>query len=786
MNRPLNIGCSLRLFVVAVLVLAGLSVCSVGAMDVVLVVDTSGSMGWDVAGNNRRSPEFSGPSRIDRVTSALKRYLTLMGQLPADQGVRLRLISFNSGIKTNKEFLLSNPSDLKAALSTVENLKSEVRPDGDTWLWEALRTGISEATAYAKKDPDVTVCLFVLTDGEYDNKSPDREKDISFSKVSGESPLLGGEALYGSLVLLGKLKGADGKGSFSTEYVEGLKQQAGGKFDIQLSEDFSLILPPIIAESGKIVAGESTVLMDRSLGDFKRYEWQVDGKPVGGTDRALDIVFPKDGKYVVTVKAYDDHGRRARARKVVVIRGGSVAADPQISVNGKPLAEAGEIHPGDKLTLLSRSTKNGVLFLWEIGGEKLEGQVVQWTPSSLGKVTIRHRVTGAKSSTGETPMADSAPIQLNVLPHRLSADPQISVNGKPLVEAGEIHPGDKLTLISRNTAHAEAFLWEVNGEKLEGQTVEWTPARAGRVKISHAVTGGRNGKDEPQVSKSAPIQIEVVNRRITPKALVLDRGKPIEQVDVFAGDTLKLVSESAGPVVKTIWKVNGSEIEGTMIDYKIEKAGPIRIQLMVLGSEGEPVASGEISILAKKRPAYWSLVALGILELGIFSFLWYFFTGNQLKYCKLKATSGIKPLSLSGVKPNKYWSRLHKTASIPFKMLFKDDEYWSKQPNSDRKCLTISRALVSLKGPLMNLGCTFSNTKEGLGDIVFGEDEGKQTKDSRVYNFSDNTDPEKPRRIQFEVTLGRPRIGDGMALVFSSSMILASYFYFYLKIYPNL
>jgi hypothetical protein len=223
-----------------------------------------------------------------------------------------------------------------------------------------------------------------------------------------------------------------------------------------------------------------------------------------------------------------------------------------------------------------------------------------------------------------------------------------------------------------------------------------------------------------------------------------------------------------------------------MIDYKIEKAGPIRIQLMVLGSEGEPVASGEISILAKKRPAYWSLVALGILELGIFAFLWYFFTGNQLKDCKLKATSGIKPLSLSGVKPNKYWSRLHKTASIPFKKLFKYDKYWNDQPNPDRKCLTISRDLVNVKGPSMKLGCTFSNTKDGLGDIDFAEDEEKQTKYSRVYNFSDETDAENPRRIQFEVTLGRPRIGDAMALGFSSILIFASYTYFYLKIYPNL
>jgi uncharacterized Zn-binding protein involved in type VI secretion len=876
MNCRLNIGCRLRDIALACLALAFTASSSL-AMDVVLLVDTSGSMGWDVQGRNHTKKDFSPPNRIERVTKALKDYITQLGKLPADQGVRLRLISFNSGVKTNKEFHLSNPQELKAALSTVESFKGEVKPDGDTWLWEAMRTAISESEKYAAQDPDITVCLYVMTDGEYDNKSPDKESDISFAKVIGESKYLGTDSLYGSLVLMGKV---GGDGGFGSGYVDDLKQNSGGKFDVQISDDFTLLLPPVI-QAGTIVAGQPVTLMDRSPSKFSRYEWLFDGKPVDGSDRTFDYTFPKDGRYVLTVNAYDDKGRRARSRKVITIRSAPVVAEAQVTVNGKSLAEAGEIHPGDLVTLVSKNTANVTEFLWDVNGQKLTGQTVQWKPSRIGKVTILHSVKGTSNSSDAAPHQEAQPISFSVVSPHLTADPQVMVNGKPLAEAGEINPGATVTLVSKNTQNAEQFLWDVNGEKLEGQTVSWSPSKAGEVRIIHSVIGAKvSGGDavvqraaaiefpvvsphltaDPQVmvngkplaeageinpgstitlesrttanaerflwdvngeqlegqtvswspskagkvtivhtvmgkndgadiapsQKASPVILNVVNAKLTAKARILDHGKPVEKCDVMAGDTLSLVSESTGPVAKTVWRINGQEMQGSKVDYRIENPGKTVIELLAFGNDGPPVASGEISILAKKRPAYWALVALGIVEMGIFGMFFYLFTGNKLRSCKLKAIENGKIKPLSGVTPRKYWSRWNKKASIPFRMMFKKDKFWNDKPDSKKNCLTISRDTVDVNGPGVKLGCPSASATDGMGYVHLTEIREMKTHEKREYEFRDESDSDNPQKYIFEVMLGRAELWDSALLVFFTLCLLASYFYFYLRIYPQI
>jgi hypothetical protein len=765
------------------------------AMDVVLLVDTSGSMGWDVQGRNHTKKDFSPPNRIERVTKALKDYITQLGKLPADQGVRLRLISFNSGVKTNKEFHLSNPQELKAALSTVESFKGEVKPDGDTWLWEAMRTAISESEKYAAQDPDITVCLYVMTDGEYDNKSPGKESDISFAKVIGESKYLGTDSLYGSLVLMGKV-GVDG--GFGSGYVDGLKQNSGGKFDVQISDDFTLLLPPVI-QAGTIVAGQPVTLMDRSPSKFSRYEWLFDGKPVEGSDRTFDYTFPKNGRYVLTVNAYDDKGRRARTRKVINVSSAPVTADTQVTVNGKSLADAGEIHPGDLVTLVSKNTSNVAEFAWDVNGEKLSGQTVQWKPSKIGSVKIRHSVSGSGVTPDDVPRSEAPPITFSVVNPHLNADPQVTVNGKPLAEAGEINPGATITLVSRNTANAEQFLWEVNGEKLSGQTVEWHPQKAGKVSIIHSIVGKKDDSGDAPSITAPKIQIDVVNAKLAAKARILDHGKPIEKCQVMAGDTLSLISDSTGPVTKTAWKINDKQTDGTKIDYLVEKPGKIVIELLAFGPDGTSVASGEISILATKKPAYWSLFALGIIELCFFGFAIYRFSKNSLKYSRLEIfkrnarTSNYEPIYTSYIL--KYWNHWQKKAIIrlnklKFNLLIHNQatdearKYFLAM--GDDKYLTISSEKLVLAGPDVSIQFSYINPRRGHDDDYSFQEPPNQTKlESRYYEVSDLTQA-PPMELAFKISMPTRGTLDWFFVLLTSIVLLGLYFVFYIKFFPKL
>ena len=330
-------------------------------MDVVLVVDTSGSMAWDVEGRKKADAKFQAPPRIDRVINAVKAYAR---KLP--DGTRLRLISFNSGVKTNREFIVSDKTRGEL-IAAIGNLKAEVG-SGDTWLWEAMREGIKAAENYAIQDPDLTVTLYVLTDGEYDNKSSNEE--ISLGKVLGESKSLGGESLYGSLVLLGKLKSQGG--AFREEYLQQLKDQAGAKCDVQLDEDFDPLFPPVLlVPQEKVVPKQKVVVIEGSDAQFARVEWTLDGKPAG-TKRVLEFTPEKFGRYAVTFRGFDNKGRRARARTVLNVGQEQVKAVPKISIDGKPFETVDTIIQGQRMDLSHESTGPVAKAVWTVDGNQTQ------------------------------------------------------------------------------------------------------------------------------------------------------------------------------------------------------------------------------------------------------------------------------------------------------------------------------------------------------------------------------------------------------------------------------
>lgn len=688
------------------LVALSLAVCSLSAnvsqassMDVVLVVDTSGSMAWDVEGRRKSDASFQGPPRIGRVIDALKSYAD---KLP--DGTRLRLISFNSGVKTNKEFTVSeaNRGDL---IATISQLKGQVG-SGDTWLWEAMREGIKAAESYAAQDPDLTVTFYVLTDGEQDNKDPNREKNISLAKVLGASNALGGDSLYGSLVLLGKRKSQGG--AFRDEYLKQLKEEAGTKCDVQLDEDFNPLFPAILDAPERALPGVKTKVYEVSGGNFSKVEWLLDGKLQPSQQRNLEFIPPKPGRYIVTFKGYDTKDRRARARIALDIGQTPVKAIPRISIDGKPFDSVDTIIQGQRMDLSHDSLGPVAKVTWNVNGNQTEAATLNSVLNDIGPYKISLTVESAPDPTGQVTESTSQPIVFEVVAPRLLAQPEVSVDGKTLAEVGAIHPGATLTLVSKNTANAQSFDWQIGEEQLSGQTVTWQVPAAGTYNIVHTV-GGAEASDT-----AAPISLTVVNPELAAVAEVMYEGRPLAEADnVYTGRTLLLVSKSTGPVKQTIWTIDGKEVHGNTVSHVITAPGQLAIELTVKGETADQTSSSGITrVLAKNPPPMWMLWALGLFELALLGLLAYFFSGNRLRDSRVQVEGG------RALPVKKHWSRLHKEARI-FVGKILPGEYWRKR---DRKEAILVTPVPVTSGPPGALSCTFKSAMAGVGAVSMDED----------------------------------------------------------------
>lgn len=752
------------------LVALSLAVCCLSAnvsqassMDVVLVVDTSGSMAWDVEGRRKSDASFQGPPRIDRVIDALKSYAD---KLP--DGTRLRLISFNSGVKTNKEFTVSvaNRGDL---IATISQLKGQVG-SGDTWLWEAMREGIKAAESCAAQDPDLTVTFYVLTDGEQDNKDPNGEKDISLAKVLGESNALGGESLYGSLVLLGKRKSQGG--AFRDEYLKQLKKEAGTKCDVQLDEDFNPLFPAILDAPERALPGVKTKVYEVSGGNFSKVEWLLDGKMQPSQQRNLEFIPPKPGRYIVTFKGYDTKDRRARARIALDIGQTPVKAIPRISIDGKSFDSVNTIIQGQRMDLSHDSLGPVAKVTWNVNGNQTKAATLNSVLNRIGPYKISLTVESAPDPTGQITESTSQPIVFEVVAPRLLAQPEVSVDGKTLAGVGAIHPGAMLTLVSMNTTNAQSFDWQIGNQKLSGQTVTWQVPAAGTYNIVHTVSG-------PGASDTAaPISLTVVNPELAAVAEVMYESRPLAEADnVYTGRTLLLVSKSTGPVKRAVWTINSKEVEGETVSYEITDAGDLEIQLTVQGETADQTSSSGITrVLAKNPPPVWMLWALGLFELALLGLLAYFFSGNRLRDSRVQVEGG------RALPVKKHWSRLHKEARI-FVGKILPGEYWRKR---DRKEAILVTPVPVTSGPPGALSCTFKSAMAGVGAVSMDEDPTRRTPAEIYYDLIDERDEDQKHSVGISLQILKPTRTDTLLLLLSAAALAVIFITFLIKVYPTL
>jgi hypothetical protein len=179
-------------------------------------------------------------------------------------------------------------------------------------------------------------------------------------------------------------------------------------------------------------------------------------------------------------------------------------------------------------------------------------------------------------------------------------------------------------------------------------------------------------------------------------------------------------------------------------------------------------------VLAKNPPPVWMLWAAGSVSTALLGFLCYVFTRNRARSASLSVRDG-KTIAVA-----KYWSRFHKSAVIPIREFFSDEDFWGRKPLSDAM---VVNSESKTKGPPLTLDCTFASARRGSGNAQLEPNFAPPTKQERFYLLVEH-DGEEEHQAEFSLRAGRPSMNDFLILTLLSAAVIAAFFVFYLKIYP--
>jgi PKD repeat protein len=552
-----------------VLLLAPFFICfQACASDYVIVVDTSGSMTEAISKSDPRI-------RITTVQQALANYLKT---LPRDS--RVYLLSFNTGIRSEKEFILRADNDLQAALAWVSGLGNETRTGGNTHLWTTLQRALEIATAYAKQNADQTVVVRALTDGM------DNEGKTSLDAVLGRFPLLDGKSIRANLVLLGDLE------------VK-LKQAREG-FEIEKKTVWTDLFPPVIQwKPAPVIVGQETSFYDNSQSVYQNYEWLIDGKSVGN-QKVFTHRFAQAGRYRLKLVAVGTSGLRTYSEVDVQVVENDLTVDFVVSQS--------EIEPNQEVKFFSRVTGKPSSFSWSVDGKEsatqqdftakfetegdrevklvvrdafgktasrvrtvrvkepevvvsfkapkdvMTGQAAQFVNECTGNIANfewdfgdgqksnerhpthaykndarnaenRQVVLRVTTATGKT--FQSAPFTISVLPATIPPAPQAAFR---ILGESPHKVGLLIQLMDESTGMIDSYSWSLGGEFASSQkNPEFTPGSVGEKIIRQIVNGpGGNSTNEQKIVVVPRYVQPVVTISASPSKTRLKSGRPAD------------------------------------------------------------------------------------------------------------------------------------------------------------------------------------------------------------------------------------------------------------------
>lgn len=420
----------------------------------IIVVDTSGSMLEPVSKTDPRI-------RMPIVQEALARYL-----LALPEGAQVRLISFNKGIITDKEFTITDSDSYRPLAEWVQGLAQEAQSGKETYLWTTLDYALRIATEFAEANAGDVAYVRVLTDGL------DTEKKTTFDEVLNKYPLVDGQSIRGDLVILGDIE---------------MAVVARPGFNITRSPDFADIFPPVIQWNPRTVRVRVPVsFFDNSETTFVNYDWAINGQPIG-TQKAPTFLFKEPGRYQVTLQATAEGGRQVSATQTIRVLPTDLTADFVIPSRG--------VIAGRPVTFLARPAGQPETYQWSINGQLVsENRDLTHTFDAAGPVEITLTTTDVFGNS----VTNS--VKVEVLPP--PPPPEVAIVAERIGGPAPL----TTTFAIRSSQPVASVIWDFgNGMTSDEPTTTFTFTQDGSYQVTAKVAF--QDPDLPPVVVSQTIQV---------------------------------------------------------------------------------------------------------------------------------------------------------------------------------------------------------------------------------------------------------------------------------------
>lgn len=488
--------------------------------------------------------------RITVVQNALREYLPALPQ-PS----RVCLIAFNTGIVSERELRLNDPTTLQDAMSWVAGLDRLTRSDGQTHLWTTLQRAFEVATRYSRENPSQPVIVRVLTDGQ------DNQGVTSLEEVLSKFPFVDGEHIRGNLVLLG---------DFELKTRLTVPKDA---FTTTKSITWADLFPPVVLSSPQQpVVGDQVRVFENTKAIYKDYEWSVDGTVVS-REKVLTWQVTRPGLHRVTLKVNGLEG--SKNSTTVLIR----AREPdKLVVDFVMIPSVAE--PQQDIRFLARCSSQAARLAWQVNSNVVEtNQDFTFRFADEGQYEVKLTAWNTAGTSGNR----SHTVDVR------EKSPVVSIRGAKEVMAGRL-----VQLASEITGPCASVEWEFGDGKTSGEKNPQHTFDCGAIDFRDYQVSFRAVTPLGKVVQAAPhtVRVWAEKKAQAPRAAfrVLN---PLPK----AGDVLQLVDDSQGLVDAWAWEVVG---EATSQDrspaIRVTTPGNKMIRLKVKGPGGTDSVTNSVIV----------------------------------------------------------------------------------------------------------------------------------------------------------------------------------------------
>ncbi len=569
---------------------------SLQAADYVIVVDTSGSMTRSV------SPSDS-QNRITTVQNALQSWLQA---LPL--GSRLTLVSFNSGIQSQREFIFRNKLDHQPALVWCDGIdeEAEAHKTGKTHLWTTLRKALEVATRYANENPGQTVQVRVFTDGQ---NTEENEDVPTFNEAVKGFPV-DGKSIQGHLVILGDFK-------MDVKTQRDIGDHSG--FRLRHDPNFEILLSPVVEWRPKgLRVGKEMIAYENSSSIYKTYSWSVNGQPVS-TNKVLKHIFTTSGEHAIRLEVEGAQGGQEHSQ--VTIQVSDPYQPPSIRsevLHWKPLNPSSM----QSVRFYGRSLGHPVAYKWEIDDE-IKGRELdfEWKFASEGEFSV---VFSAQNENGKWFPSDPQTL--------IVREPSAIVNFR--ANPKTYHHNQVVQFANESQGNFVSFRWDFG----DGQTsAERSPQhqyendgddpKTFRVQLVGKLSNGQEirSKIHSLTILPSPPTLFIPPPPIPPPQAAIGLDSPSK---IGVGQTVRFLDESIGLIQSWRWNFNdeSSSMERHP-EFTFQTPGDKTITLIVQG-DGEEQSSASLLIAISPEPPkgwlqrFWWILIPAIFLLFVSAKFW--------------------------------------------------------------------------------------------------------------------------------------------------------------------